>query len=96
MLVGHFTFSPSLFPSSSATSRSVFKPCVPPPICIIPQAGAALGRRTENATRTTLLWMRGADVEQHFFSDAELPFWQESNFRYLSGQAACDLCCDQV
>jgi len=36
-------------------------------------------------TQTGLLYLQGADVEQHFFSDAELPFWQESNFRYLSG-----------
>eukprot|EP00055_Hartaetosiga_balthica_P004124 m.10239 g.10239 ORF g.10239 m.10239 type:complete len:583 (+) comp3636_c1_seq1:59-1807(+) len=33
----------------------------------------------------TLFFLQGANTQTHFFSDSELPFWQESNFRYVSG-----------
>ncbi|EGD79952.1 peptidase M24 [Salpingoeca rosetta] len=32
-----------------------------------------------------LLFLQGGDVQLHFFADTERTFWQESNFRYLSG-----------
>eukprot|EP00049_Salpingoeca_infusionum_P001046 m.44615 g.44615 ORF g.44615 m.44615 type:complete len:552 (+) comp10842_c0_seq1:35-1690(+) len=34
---------------------------------------------------TLVAFLRGLSSEQHVFSDAEQQFWQESNFRYLSG-----------
>jgi hypothetical protein len=48
------------------------------------QVGRSWAAYKPGTQRTALAFLEAAVATQHFFSDAELPFWQESNFRYLS------------
>jgi hypothetical protein len=49
------------------------------------RVGESLRGRLPNTTDAALIYMLGAVSETHYYSDTELPIWQESNFFYFTG-----------